>query len=97
MAFGFVKTVSNEGSAGWRYRQGWETSCVRDTASALGIPCFMIEENTFDDPYAIPRTIRNLVAATPVGQVTRGQALPKRVSLVEKILETDLLKKPAWA
>ena len=96
MAFGFVKTVSNFGAAGWRAAR-YESSCVRDTAAALGIPCFMIEENTFDDPYAIPRTIRNLVAATPVGQVTRGQALPKRVTLVEQILKTDLLKKPTWA
>ena len=97
MAFGFVKTTATDGSAGWRHRQGWETSCVRDTATQLGIPCFMISEQTFDDPYAIPRTIRNLVAATPVGQAVRGRAAPKRVSLVDRILKTEVLQKPNWA
>jgi hypothetical protein len=97
MAFGFVKTTADGGAAGWRHRQGWETSCVRDTAQQLGIPCFMISEETFEDPYAIPRTIRNLVAATPVGQAVRGRAAPKRVSLVDRILKTEVLQKPNWA
>jgi len=97
MAFGFVKTVADGGSAGWRFRQGYETTAVRNTAIALGIPCFMIEEDTFSDPYAIPRTIRNLVAATPVGQATPGRAAPKRVSLVDRILKTEVLQKPTWA
>lgn len=57
----------------------------------------MIEEETFEDPYAIPRTIRNLVAATPVGQAAPGRVAPKRVTLVDRILKTDLLQKPNWA
>lgn len=97
MAFGFVKTTATSGSAAWRYQQGYETSCVRDTAARLGVPCFMIEEETFEDPYAIPRTIRNLVAATPVGKATPGRVAPKRVTLVDRILKTDLLQKPNWA
>ena len=65
------------------------------TAQELGIPCFMVDEKTFADPYAIPRTIRNLVAATPVNQ-TRVAPTP-RVSLAETILNTEILKKPSWA
>jgi hypothetical protein len=81
MAFGFVKVGTHAGAA------------VRDTAAALGIPCFMIDERTFADPYAVPRTIRALIAATPVGKA-KGAA---RASLVDMILKTELLAKPAWA
>ena len=97
MAFGFVKTTASTGAASGRYRQGYDYSAVRGTAAELGVPCFMVEEDTFEDPYAIPRTIRNLVASTPVGQNSSGRQTPKRVSLVETILKTDLLVKPAWA
>jgi hypothetical protein len=97
MAFGFVKTTASTGAASGRYRQGYDYSAVRGTAAELGVPCFMVEEDTFEDPYAIPRTIRNLVASTPVGQNYSGRQTPKRVSLVETILKTDLLVKPAWA
>ena len=69
---------------------------IDQTAAKLGIPCFHIQENTFDDVYAIPRTIRALVAATPVGVIARVAATP-RVTLVDTILKTDLLRKPAWA
>jgi hypothetical protein len=69
---------------------------VRGTASQLGIPCIMVDENTFSDPYAIPRTIRALIAATPVS-ANVGQAAPKRVTLVEEIQKTPLLVKPSWA
>lgn len=89
MAFGLVKVADpNFGRPG---------TCIQDTAQALGIPCFMIEPDTFADPYAVTRTIRNLIAATPVRE---GRAVPQarpRVTLVETILNTDLLKKPAWA
>jgi hypothetical protein len=84
MAFGFLKLP------------GENFGCIESTAAALGIPCFPIVENTFDDVYAIPRTIRALVAATPVGAVARAAVAP-RVTLVDTILKTDLLKKPAWA
>jgi len=96
MAFGFLKTVAEDGAAGWRRRHYPESTAVRDTAARLGVPCFMIEPNTFEDPYAIPRTVRALVAATPVGEVAKGHVRP-RVTLVDQILNTKLLEKPAWA
>jgi hypothetical protein len=83
MAFGFLKLPGDGGNA------------ITATAAALRIPCFPINENTFDDVYAIPRTIRALVAATPVGVVARAAAVA-RVSLVDTILKTDLLKKPMF-
>jgi hypothetical protein len=86
LAFGLVPTPSRE------YGRGLS---VRNTAAALGIPCFEIEERTFGDTYAIPRTIRALVLATPVG-TNPGRVAP-RVSIVDLILKTDLLKKPVWA
>ncbi|CAN0589791.1 unnamed protein product, partial [Laminaria digitata] len=57
MAFGLVPVPSAWGSQG---------SAVRDTAERLGLPCFVIDLETFNDPYAIPRTLRHLVASTPV-------------------------------
>lgn len=88
MAFGFVKVVGN-------MEQGY--TAVTGTAVHLGIPCFTIDEATFEDPYAIPRTIRALVAATPVGPPRAGVQARERVTLVDTILKTDLLQKPAWA
>jgi hypothetical protein len=85
LAFGLVRTVS-PGSRGG--------TAVTDTAARLGVPCFLVDERTFADPYAIPRTIRALVTATPVGAAANNE---KRVSLAESILATEILKKPAWA
>jgi len=85
MAFGFVRVRNSQCSA------------VRDTATNLGIPCFMIDEQTFDDVYAVPRIIRGLVAATPVGKAQAGRAAPIRQSIVDVILGTELLQKPVWA
>jgi Mg-chelatase subunit ChlD len=93
VAFGFIKVESNWGQAG---------RAVQDTARELGIPCIMIDEKTFGepgadlDPYAIPRTIRNLIAATPVG-VVPGRRVAPRVTLVDQIIKTPLLQKPLWA
>jgi hypothetical protein len=84
MAFGFLMLP------------GENFGAVDQTAAKLGIPCFRIQENTFDDVYAIPRTIRALVAATPVGAVARAAAVA-RVALVDTILRTEMLKKPHWA
>lgn len=84
-AFGFVKLPGDPGRA------------VTGTAAALGIPCFMIDSKTFEDPYAIPRTIRNLVAATPVGPLRANAPVVQRLTLVDQILKTELLAKPAWA
>lgn len=84
MAFGFLMLPGDNFGA------------IDQTAAKLGIPCFHIQENTFDDVYAIPRTIRALVAATPVGVIARAAAVP-RVTLVDAVLKTELLKKPQWA
>lgn len=81
MAFGLVRLRNSPLTA------------VQDTAAALGIPCFRIDERTFADPYAIPRTVRALVEATPVGVVTGAP----RTSLIDRIVDTELLQKPVWA
>jgi hypothetical protein len=71
-------------------------SAVQTTASQLGIPCIMIDEKIFEgDPYTVPRTLRNLIAATPVGRTV--EKAPVRETLVDLILKTPLLVKPAWA
>ena len=70
---------------------------VRDAATMLGVPCLQIDDSLFDDPYSVTRTLVNLIASTPVGQAQVGQPVPKRKSLVEEILETDLLAPPVWA
>lgn len=75
---------------------GENFGAVTRTAAALGVPCFMIDERMFEDVYAVPRTLRALIAATPVGQTAAPTGV-KRVSLVDTILKTDLLKKPVWA
>jgi hypothetical protein len=84
VAFGLLKL---EGDAG---------SCVQHTARAMGIPCLRLDEKIFEDPYAIPRTLRALIAATPVGQTVEAPRV-QRVTLVDTILQTTLLVKPAWA
>ncbi len=86
MAFGLLYTPG----------QGTLGNAVEVTASNLGIPCFRITEVTFQDTYAVPRTIRNLIAATPVGERNR-ELPPRRASLTETIAKTNLLQKPAWA
>lgn len=71
---------------------------VRHGADMLGVPCLNIDAKIFDDVYAIPRTLRNLIAATPVGAKPAG-AMPAKLreTLVDLIMKTDLLQKPAWA
>jgi hypothetical protein len=89
-AFGLIVNVSaNPG-----FPRG---SSVRKTAAELAIPCFEIQEGTFSDPYEIPRTIRNLVASTPVTAARAASTAVRRMTLVETIMKTELLKKPAWA
>jgi len=85
MAFGLVK-IRNSPHV-----------CVQGSAAALGIPCFLVDEATFADPYAIPRTIRNLIAATPVNRIQGRAPAAPRQTLVDTILKTELLAKPAWA
>lgn len=97
LAFAFVKIDAVTGAAAWRQQQNFNRSCVRDTANRLGVPCFLVDENTFADPYAIPRTVRNLIASTPVTQQTTAIPRNARKTLVETILESKLLVKPQWA
>lgn len=99
VAFGFLKVRGNMGFGGTFANRHLENgfAAVRNTAARLGIPCFMIAPETFSDVYAIPRTIRNLMAATPVGAATVDRPAPVRVTLVDTILKTDILKKPVWA
>lgn len=98
LAFGFLKCIANQGGAGYRAATfGTDRNvAVRDTAGKLNIPCFMISEDTFADPYAIPRTVANLVASTPVRTVAATTVAP-RVTLVDTIAKTPLLTKPVWA
>jgi hypothetical protein len=82
LAFGLLEVVGSWGTKG---------TAVEETAKQLGIPCFRIDEGMFGDTYAVTRVLRDLVAATPVGQRAVGP------SLVEVILGAPLLQKPAWA
>ena len=88
MAFGLIRMVGQT--------HGMQAAAVRFTARQLGIPCFLVTQETFSDPYSIPRTIRNLIAATPVQQRVETVA-PKRITLIDTIIQTQLLRKPAWA
>lgn len=87
VAFGFLYVPGSDGTT-QRHVEG--------AADNLGIPCFRIAEEAFNDPYAIPRTLRNLIASTPVG-VGKVAPTTKRVTLVEQILKVELLQRPAWA
>jgi hypothetical protein len=86
-AFGLIPVVSP---------QYGRANAVRTTAVQLGIPCFEVDAATFADPYAIPRTIRALIDATPVGVAAAAREAP-RETIVEKILKTKVLTKPVWA
>ena len=80
--------------------RGEDGTIVQQTARDLGVPCFMIDEGIFKDPYAITRTLRNLIATTPVGVAPVGapaRTVVARKTLVQEVLETPLLVKPVWA
>jgi hypothetical protein len=79
------------------YDGGNRMSIVRDAATQLGIPCFHIDAAMFEDPYSVTRILTNLVAATPVGVAPVGQPVRRRKSLIEEILDTELLQPPVWA
>jgi hypothetical protein len=85
MAFGLLKVP------------GYEGEIVRGSARILGIPCFMIEEAMFNDPYSVTRTLRNLIANTPVGINKPMGVKVNRKSLVEQIFDCPILDKPVWA
>ena len=65
---------------------------MNDDGAGLEIPCFSISEEMFGDAYAVSRTLKNLIAATPVGARQTG-----RKPLLKTILETELLARPLWA
>jgi hypothetical protein len=91
VAFGLLRVDAS--------RANWNGgSVVRTAAARLGIPCFKVDENMFtsDDPYAVTRMFRDLIAATPVG-APQNAVVKARKTLVQEILETKLLQKPVWA
>lgn len=96
----FVQSVRNSGlnpvAFGWLELPGDNFGAITSAATALGIPCLKIDERIFADPYAIPRTIRALISATPVGYTARAVPVA-RVTLADEIVKTKLLVKPAWA
>lgn len=93
VAFGLLHVDSGYG--GWQNRYANQGGLIEQAAARLGIPCFKIDEAIFEDAYAVPRTFRNLIASTPV---KKGAAAPvRRYSIIETILKTPLLQKPAWA
>lgn len=96
-AFGLLHVDSGHGYGGWTNRFAPQGNLIDRAAAALGIPCFKIEEGIFDDAYAVPRTMRNLIANTPVKKGVAVAAPQRRVSLIDQILKTPLLQKPAWA
>lgn len=94
-AFGLVRLYGGHVHQNQRDAHYQRFNIVRDTARSLGIPCFEVTESTFNDAYAVPRILRDLIASTPVNYGNRG--VSQRKPLVDQILETDLLEKPAWA
>lgn len=69
---------------------------VRDAAASLGIPCLNIDDSLFDDPYSVTRTLTNLIATTPTNPMGHS-SVTRRKSLIEEILEAELLTPPLWA
>lgn len=85
VAFGLLKVPGENGTV------------VQDAARALNIPCFRIEEAMFTDPYSVTRTLRNLIANTPVTKAATAAVPVIRKTLVQQVLETPLLSRPIWA
>lgn len=92
VAFGFLRCLSPNP----RWKEG---DTVLMAARHLGIPCFDIDVGMFtaDDPYAITRILRDMIAATPVVKAGAPRVAVKRVTLTEQILNTPLLQRPVWA
>ena len=65
---------------------------VTGTARDLGIPCFILDDATIADPYALPRHLSTMVSAAPV-----SNAGSVRQSLIDTIVQTELLQPPMWA
>jgi hypothetical protein len=99
VAFGLLHVLGDWARGRGGYAARYDNTVVEQTAARLGIPCFKIDEEMFegDDPYVVTRTLSNLIASTPVGEPVAGREAPRRKTLVQEILETELLVKPAWA
>lgn len=69
------------------------------TCLKLNLPVLRVNEQMFEteDPYSIVRTLRHLVASTPVGAGRPFANVAPRVTLIDEILKTELLQKPLWA
>lgn len=77
---------------------GEDYQIVQKAAVLLNLPCLMIDPEMFNDPYSVTRTLRNLIATTPVRQgVQAARPTYQRKTLVQEILETPLLTRPVWA
>lgn len=93
VAFGILKVASNQG------QYFGVNDIISRAAAELGIPCFNVDTKMFtaNDPYAINRMMRDLIASTPVGKRAPTYTAPVRKTLVQEIMETPLLVKPVWA
>jgi hypothetical protein len=69
---------------------------VTGTARDLGIPCFTLDAAVIADPYALPRVLATLVSAAPSGN-SNARSTGTRTSLIDEILDTELLRPPMWA
>lgn len=97
--FDFADAVTRSGlrpqAIGFVELPGENRGVVERTAAKLGVPVLAVDRRTFEGTYEVPRVLRNLIAATPVRQAPAPRQ--KRLALVDAILKTDLLQKPAWA
>ena len=92
LAFGYLRVVDPTG----HFKEG---NTVQMAARHLEIPCFDLDEEMFtsDDPYAVTRILRDMIAATPTQKADVRVTTPVRVTLVQQILQTPLLQKPLYA
>jgi hypothetical protein len=85
VAFGFLELPGHRGNT------------VDTCAAALGIPCFRIQPDMFDDPYAVTQVLKNLISSTPTASPAMMVPRTPRKTLVQQVLETPLLQRPNWA
>ncbi|MCA9706445.1 MAG: hypothetical protein KDK70_11400 [Myxococcales bacterium] len=81
VAFGFVPVGEHDFQ-----------DAVTGTARDLGIPCFILDEATIADPYALPRHLSTMMTAAPA-----SHSSAVRQPLIDTILQTELLRPPMWA
>ena len=69
-------------------------NAVVGTARDLRIPCFILDGAAIADPYALPRHLTTMMAAAPTTQTAEPSG---RQTLLDTILDTELLEPPMWA